>query len=561
MFRIRHAWMVLLTLLVFLPAGCPPSFNWTTDGVWTLFDDGGTAGPSDNNNSAGNNGPATGECLVLSGQLNPGQSTKPRTRMQATDPTYPFTIVAQSDQTGTVYTTETGPDGTFALPIPPEEAGHSFVVTILGPDGRAVGPVVFETDTTGTLGTTGLTMQRDADLGTIDLPDDPTTAAITPGADGDAAELADPAIAARLNEAGAPLGLGTVGKGAKTLAERTRTGGVADADEDGLVDLFDADDDGDGVIDDLDKGDEWTGVPDDIHVNFFMNLKIAASQAQTYYTGSEEEINKALSQQTVITLEVMSEPGATRAITGARLLETPGPVYLPIGTLLTDSGTSEPVLWKDTGYVFTFRGDRFEAFLVPNAVMDAGDTFTLEVTFDDGSSVRVSRMINYVFKNIPALVEYGSPSALAAFDITDPAANGTPEAPLKFDGSQDLVLVFRPPPDETGTPITGTDYSFGFFFNGADGGQLNPDIDKAATWPTPVADWTTYQGLSFRVTADDLGTLSEDGTYTVTLPKEIFVDQVVLNDGSTADVTSYKIDITAEVPTGNAALMLTFVKQ
>jgi hypothetical protein len=560
MFRIRRAWM-LLTLVVFLPAGCPPLSNWTADGIWTPTDGGGAAGPSGNNGSAGNNGPATGECLMLSGRLNPGQTTKPRLRMQATDPTYSFTIVAQSDQTGSVYITETQPDGEFALPLPPEEADNSFVVTILGPDGRAVGPVVFDTDATGTLGVTGLTMQRDADLGTIDLPDDPTTAAITPGPDGNAVELADPAIAARLNEDGAPLGLKTVGKGATTLTASPRTGGVADADEDGLVDVFDADDDGDGVIDDLDKGDEWTGVPDDIHVNFFMNLKIQASEAQTYYTGSAEEIAAALSEQTVITLEVMSEPGATRAITGAHLRETPGPVYLPIATVLNSGGSGWPVLWKDLGYAFAEKADRFDAFIVPHAVMDAGDTFTLEVTFDDGSSVRVSRMINYVFKNIPALVEYGTPTAVTAFDITDPTANGTQQAPLKFDGSQDLVLVFRPPPDETGTPITGTDYSFGIFFNGTDGSQLNSQIDKEATWPAPVSDWTTYQGLSFRVTADDLGELSEDGTYRVKLPREIFVDQVVLTDGSTADVASYKIDITAEVPTGNAALMLMFVKE
>jgi len=133
--------MVLLTLMVFLPAGCPPQSDWTVEGIWNYIGAVGAAGPfgnqgpADNNEPVDNNGAVPDECLVLSGRLNPNQTTKPRLRMQATDPTYAFTIVAQSDQTGTVYITETRPDGAFALPLPPEEAGHSFVVTILGPTG------------------------------------------------------------------------------------------------------------------------------------------------------------------------------------------------------------------------------------------------------------------------------------------------------------------------------------------------------------------------------------------------------------------------------------------
>jgi len=543
----RRACIVLLSFSVaFLLGGCPaPSTG--NDQIQN---------PDDND---GGDGGTPGGPVVLSGKLNPGQAAKTRPRMQAEGEQYPFTIVAQSDQTGTVYRVETDADGTFQLELPEEEAGNSFVVSILGPDGRAVGPVMM--GSADGLGVTGLKMDRDADLGTVDLPADPAASPILPGSDGDAIELADPALTARLNDAGAPVGLASVGKGADSQAAQTRAGGAVDRDQDGLIDLLDADDDGNGVIDDLDKGDEWTGAPDDIHVNFFMNLKIQASDAQTYYTGSAEEIAQALSQETVITFEVMSEPGATRAITAAHLLETPGPAYLPIATLLNSGGTAEPVLWKDAGYAFTQQADRFDAFVVPQAVMNAGDTFTLVVAFDDGSSVQVSRMINYVFKSIPALVEYGTPTALVPFDITDHAANGTPQAPLILDGTQDLVLVFRPPPDETGAPITGTPYTFGVFFNGSDGGQLNSDIDVAATWPTPIAGWAQHQGTSFEVSAEQLGPLSDDGTYTVTMPKEIFVDQVVLRNGSTAQVASYKIDITAEVPTGNAALMVTFVRE
>jgi hypothetical protein len=540
----RLACVVLLSLSVaFLLGGCPGPATGNDQIQEPDDNDGGTPG-----------GP-----VVLSGRLNPGQAAKERPRMQAESEQYPFTIVAQSDQTGAVYRVETDADGTFQLELPEEEAGNSFVVSILSPDGRAVGPVMM--GSADEAGVTGLKMDRDADLGTVNLPDDPTRSPIVVGSDGDAGELADPALTARLNDAGVPVGLASVGKGADSQVAQTRSGGAVDADRDGLIDLLDADDDGNGVIDDLDKGDEWTGAPDDIRVNFFMNLKIQVSDAHTYYAGTAEEIAQALSQQTVITFEVMTEPWATRAITAAYLLETPGPTYLPIATLLNSGGSGGAVPWKDIGYAFTAETDRFDAFVVPQAVMNAGDTFTVAVTFDDGSTVQVSRMINYVFKSIPALVQYGTRTALVPFDITDLAANGTPQAPLTFDGAQDLVLVFRPPPDETGAPITGADYCFSIFFNASDGGQLNADIDKAATWPGPVPGWSEYQGYSFEVAAAELGELSEDGTYAVTLPKEIFVDQVVLEDGAREDVVSYKIDIAAELPTGNAALMVMFVKQ
>lgn len=536
----RAGRIVLVLTLACLPAGCPP----VRDTV-NRSDEGG--------------GGVVSDSVTLSGCLNPAAATKTRPRMQSSTETYPYTIVAQSDETGEVYRTQTDAAGEFELVIPPEEVGHSFVVTILGPDGRAVGPVVVDTDTTGQEGVTGLKMSRAADLGSIDLPEDPGKTPVTPGPDSDTEELADPTIATRLTDGGAPLGVACVGKGAEAGTTATRTTGAVDADRDGLIDLFDADDDGDGVMDDLDKGDDWTGVPRDIHVSFFMNLKVGAEDALTYYAGTGAEIADALGRQTVITFEVMTEPHATRAITRAYLRETPGPAYLPEATLL--QGGPSATRWRDTGYAFTRESDRFDAFVVPHTVMNAGDTFTLVVEFDDGSSVELARMINYVFKSIPALVQYGAPGALNLFDITDPAANGRPNAPLRFDASGDLVLVFRPPPDETGAPITGTAYAFGVFFNDADGRQLNNDIDSAATWPTPIPHWAEHQGTSYRLTASDLGPLSAEGTYTVTLPAGIFVEQVTLTDGTTAPVASYKIDIAAEVPTGNAAVMLTFARQ
>ncbi len=514
-------------------------------------DDNADSTTGDTGNVDDNPDNTPGGSLALSGHINPGQAAKRRPRLQDAE-LYPFTVVVQSDATGEIYRGETGADGEFKIDLPEAEQGNSLTATILAPDGQAVGPVVL--DAAGNEGVTGLAMDRPADLGTIDLPENPTQAPILPGADSDVADLLDPSVTARLNADGAPVGLASVGKGADADASDIRDG-VVDADGDGLIDMLDADDDGDSIVDDFDTSGPAPVTPQDTHVNFFMNLKIGAEVAATYYTGSADAIATRLATDTIITLEVMSEPSATRAIAGARMLETPGPSYLPIAQKAGAGGGG--TLWTSTDYAFDPLGDRWGVWIVPNAVMEAGDTFTLDVSYDDGTTEQYSRMINYVFKNIPKLIEYGASGSLTPFALGS-GADGTPSQPLEFDGNQDLVLVYNPPPDDTGAPITGTDYSFQLFYNAAGGSINGNDIDYEATWPTPIPN---LDRSSYWVRAADLGELSAEGTYTVTLPKEIFVDSVTLNSAAVQAVSSYKIDITAEAPTGNAAIMLTFVKQ
>jgi hypothetical protein len=547
---------VIPLVLCLVLGGCPGANTGgnAPPGGDEVTPDGGDA---DTNQDPGvdgddNDGQPAG-AVALRGRINPGQAAKRRPRLQGAE-LYSYTVVAQSDATGVVYRGATSEEGDFQIDIPADEAGNSFMVTILGPDGRAVGPVIL--DAANNEGATGLAMERDADLGTLDLPDDPTQAPIAPGADGDVADLVDHSITARLNDNGVPVGLGSVGKGADAVAETNRAEGVVDTDGDGLIDMLDADDDGNGIVDDFDAGGDAGPRPPDVQANFFMNLKVQAELAPAYYAGTPEEIAARLAQDTVITFEVLGEPNASRTIASARLLETPGPAYLT-GATTTGNVPGSPALWSEANYAFVQQSDRFYVFVCPNAVMDAGDSFTVEITFDDSTVEQYCRMINYVFKNIPKLLQYGPPGNLTAFDVTDPNTNGTHAQPIPVDGTQDLILVFEPPPDETGAPITGMNYSFQMFYFG-DGGQLNQDIDVQATWPSPVPglDRTMYW-----VWADELGDLSPEGTYTVTLPRDVFPDTVTLTSGQPAAVEFYKIDITAEAPTGNAAIMLAFVRE
>ena len=467
-----------------------------------------------------------------------------------------YMIVAQSNETGEIYRAVTDENGDFELDIPASEMGNTFMVSILAPDGQAVGPVVYAQ--AGNDGLTGLALDDDASLGTIDLPEDPNSAPVQPGTDADVDDnMVDPNVSARVDVNGVPVGLGSHGKGddADSSGNSSQT---VDADQDGLVDILDADDDGDGIVDDFDGDGDAGGMPDGLIVSFFMNLKIDADRAPVYYGGDTNAIDAALALDTVITLEAMTQPSASQTITAVEILETPAPPYMPVAEISYDGPNGiYYVTWSDSNYALDPVGDRFEAFVRPNEVMNAGDTFTAEITFDDGTVDYYSRMINFVFKNIPRLLEYGESGSLTAFDVSDPNVNGTRDRPIPFDGTEDLVLVFNPPPDETGAYLTGMDYSFQVFYQAADYTQLNDQIDMTATWPSPPAGFD--RGCLWVLNSQL--TLSVNDTYTFTLPKEMFPDTVETASGGQEAVASYKIDITAETTSGNAAIMLEFVKQ
>lgn len=62
--------------------------------------------------------------------------------------------------------------------------------------------------------------------------------------------------------------------------------------------------------------------------------------------------------------------------------------------------------------------------------------------------------------------------------------------------------------------------------------------------------------MRFDIPVTDL-TLSAESTYTFTIPREVFPDTVSTAAGNVA-VDAYKVDITAEGPSGNAAIMVAF---
>lgn len=473
----------------------------------------------------------------------PQSARKDPRRSENTDaPTY--AVVVQSLDTLLTYTGQTDEQGAFQVEIPDSEAGSTFTVSFLTPAGTPTGTMTFGGELDH--GYNGLVIDVPTNLGSILFPDDPSAAPIEPGSDADALDnVVDRNAFTRLNEAGAPLGAATFGRGDDALAT-ARLGPANDADQDGMIDAFDADDDGDGILDDFDADAVLIpGLPAGLTLNFFMNLKLNDMQAQAYFDADRDAIDDSLQNDTVITFEVRGDPAQLgKNITAVRLIgpPSPGPSYLSQLTTL------DSALWSDSGFALRPDGDNhFQEWAVPHDFLLTGDTFTVEITYDDGSVDVFNRMINYVFTSIPKLVNAGAPDALAP--ITAP---GT----IEFDGSQDLVLEWNPPVDDFGVQLTDLTYFFEVFYYDGDGNQIN-DIDPA-TWSTAISGFDNNRHV-YEVSGEDLGELSMSDTFTAQLPADIFASTVQSGSGPVV-VGSYKIDIAAQNGGNNAALMLQYVK-
>lgn len=551
----RKLWLPasVITLAGFgIIGGCNPSAVTDTTGSdangSTNTDNSTTDADTSGDNSANDtNSYASSTGLSLSGTIS--APAKYRARSEDKGDAATFGVVLQSVETQETYQGTTDASGNFAVDLPQTEKGSTFMVTIVNPDGQSMGTMVFGKDNSG-MGLTGVSVLGDASLGTIDVPATPGSAPVEPGSDKnlDSAPVSED-VKAHLNADGAPAGAGNLGKGDDSLVAGASSNKmqVLDKDQDGLIDFFDADDDGNGKIDELDT----TSGPDKFESEYgirfypFMNLKIDDADSSFYFTGDTANIEKSLKEDTVITFDLTFDGRGGKKIKSAAVLSSPAPAFLAGATLFDHS------LWSSVGYALNDKGGgtHFDQFVHPNDFINGGDAFTLLVEFDDGSKMYVPRMINFVFKSIPKLNFYGSPSA--------PTRSASPSS-NQFDGTQDLVLKWNPPVDEAGKLLVGFDYRFEVFFNDA-GGQQIQNIDGAATWPTLPSGWRS-DVRSFDVQGSSLSTLDGSNQLSVQLPSGIFVNTVQTSSGP-VNVASYTIDIAAQKNGNNAALKVRFVKQ
>lgn len=474
-------------------------------------------------------------------------------------------IILCSNATKALYRGTTAADGTFNVAVPSSEAGSSFVISVVDGQGRCAGPVLMERS--GGQGKTGLRVNGDVDLGTMTLPDDVKLSVLLPTNVASLASLIDTNSSVKLDANNVAVGMTSVGKGTDSLNLGTLATQLADRDKDGLIDLLDADDDGNGVVDEF----ESSGYVDThaqisgYHVNFFMNLGINIERANIYYNGTQAEREAALKTDTMITFEVvLDSASAAKTITAIRMLERPGPAYLPVSSVSAAGG---PTNWKSLGYAFNWSAAdaRWTAFVTPNALMNSGELFTFEVTFSDGSTRLYSRMINYVMKNIPKLTQVGPPGALTTFNLASLASGSSGQyGPLLIDGTKDLQLVFNPALDELGAYIRNTDYQVHLALYDATGSQIG-DVNKTATW-SPIPPYMDPNAggnynLTFPKSVITPTWNATNNTYSLTIDKGLFVNTVTKNSGSTVAVSHYKLDLWSEVSGGHSSFQFMVKKQ
>jgi hypothetical protein len=203
---------VLAILIGCIPTENAPQATGTSD----VIQDGGTSGGD-------TSGDSTSSSITLSGTLTGSGAGRILPQGEQTPQT--FQVIAQSDQTGEIYRGTTDGSGTFEIDIPASDKGNTFVISILGPDGKAVGPVLF--GTAGDEGITGIDLDRNVELGDIELPDDPTLNTAVPADNADFADLVDDTVTARLDENGVPVGMSSHGKGAEAQTDQAQTSPTA----------------------------------------------------------------------------------------------------------------------------------------------------------------------------------------------------------------------------------------------------------------------------------------------------------------------------------------------
>ena len=500
---------------------------------------GGDSGGS----SSSDTGSSTSTTRAVQGHLS-GTSTRARAVARSGDYTG-YQVFIEGATTGEIYRKDVAADGTFSVDVPSSEG--TVTVSLVAADGTPLGTVMSGVASGGSAPTGINLTSAGATLGTLNLAQP-----LTVGAGGSV--TADTTLTARVDGSGYPVGLANNGKGAAANGTPV-TGRISDRDGDGIIDLLDADADGDGLANDLDAGSALNfQLP-----GFFMNLKVGAERAHIYYQGTLTEIDNALKTDTIITMEIHG-PNLPAS---ARLNPVPGPSWL---TSADHQVTTLPITygsWATDAYAFdtisSGANAYLQAFVRPNAVMAAGNLFHVETTSGTGVVKHQFRVVSYVWKNIPRLVSYGPP-AVTATTYTVPT--GGPAPALTFDGTQDLVLTWKPPVDEAGDPVKDTDYHLEFFYETASG-QINSSINAAATWPTTPAGFTTSGQFMIALTAANLAGSwdATAGTYTATIPKEVFPTTVTLTGaGGTATITGYKIDIAAQKNSNNAAIMIQATK-
>lgn len=373
--------------------------------------------------------------ITLSGTLSTGTISSAGIKASAAAAEY--LVVAVDNASGKTYYAETDSSGSFSLSVP---EGVSYEVSLVNSDSEYFGPVVMAGDTSSSEVVMGITPSSDTDLGAVVV--DAAKGMAQPSTAPSGLNTDDKATAT----AGVPAGAGSDGKEATSTATRD----TKDMDRDGIPDIFDADEDGDGIRDGIASVPSCATVVSDTVEAVSMTSNIWAdhntsSPAEDIIQMRLHVYPKAGRESEISSVQCVSVPATIRDVA----------IIWDAGSLGSPTGyPAENTLWNTVSYnlyqTTTLSSNHWTVLLIPKAIMNVGDTFTIRVNYTGGGYQDFFVTTSYVLTDWAKIVNYNS--------TTMPASAGTSTSPVTFSASS-LNIEFSKPLDEDGNILTGLSYS------------------------------------------------------------------------------------------------------
>jgi len=350
-----------------------------------------------------------------------------------------YDVVAIDNSSGQTYNAETDSSGNFSINVP---EGSSYEISLVDGNANYFGPVVMMGDSSSPEVVMGITPTTDTSLGQIVL--DSSKSMAKPATEPTSIiDSSDTAVATN----GVPKGANSNGKDELT-GITTRNG--SDIDKDGIPNIFDADEDNDGIRNGIASTPVAATISSNTVEAVFITSNIWADHGTT---SSAEDIIQ-------MRIQVAPKSGMLNAIVSAEVIGVP--TSIANVAIIWDASSlgaptnypAENTLWSSVNYKLykttTLSNNLWTVLLIPKAIMNVGDVFTIRVHYGPGNYQDFFINTAYVMTDWSKISTYNG--------ITMPTTQGVKSDPVIFN-SNSLQIVFSKPLDEDGNVLSGLTYS------------------------------------------------------------------------------------------------------
>lgn len=436
------------------------------------------------------------DTATITGTLGTGVITNlgAKSIAKADEPASGYTVVAINNSSNKTYRATTDSDGAFSLDVP---TGSTYLVSLIN-SGSYEGPIVFSG--TGNEVTTGIAPVVDTNLGEITL--DETNGYARPATDATATDAAATAVAS----SSVPAGAGHCGKIQQTgITNRSDS----DKDKDGIPNIFDCDEDNDNVRNGIASTPSSATVVSDYIETVYMSSNIWKEHGSATTGSTQAEI---AANEMALRLHVEAVEGYEDHIASVQCIDVPAAIA-SVATIRWAESLGEPdgyptehSLWSDADYNLykttdteQFPDEQWIVSIKPVGVMNAGDTFTIRVTYTDSTYEDFFIIMPYVMTDWAKIQTYDGTELTSDVGKKTDGAQATATDDL-------LTIVFAKPLDEDGNVLEGITYAVTYGESdctgeacSVPGGEMPDPITVEDTDPTSLT-------LTADVPTPDVGT-------------------------------------------------------